>query len=499
MSVAIIHSRANLGMHAPPVTIEVHLTPGLPGLAIVGLPEKEVKESKDRVRSALMNNQFEFPVCRMVVNLAPADLPKEGGRFDLPIAIGILAASDQVNKNNLSEYEFVGELGLTGALNSVKGILPMALQCAKEKRAILLPLFNAKEASLAHDLIIYPATDLMSVCKHLNTEINLEKYKNDVTEKTICAYPDLSDVRGQTQAKRALEIAAAGGHNILFCGPPGTGKTMLSSRLPGILPEMSHLEAQETAVIHSISAHGFDQVYWKVRPYRSPHHTASSVALVGGGSPPKPGEISLAHHGVLFLDELPEYNRHVLEALREPLEAGVVTISRAGYQTQFPARFQLIAAMNPCPCGFSGDESGRCVCTREQIVRYQSRLSGPLLDRIDMHVSVSPLPTALLISANTEVGECSEAVRHRVIAARNIALARQDCINAQLMGKKISQHCAIHVDDHTFLEKAMTQFKLSARAYHRILKLSRTIADLDQHDTILRKHLQEALCYRRHT
>jgi magnesium chelatase family protein len=500
MSLAIVNSRANLGMSSPAVTIEVHLSPGLPGMNIVGLPEKAVKESKDRVRIAIMNNGFTFPVCRVVVNLAPADLPKEGGRFDLPIALGILAASDQIPKASLDQYEFVGELALTGELKSVIGVLPMALATAQAKRAIIIPLENAQEASLC-DVPIYGATHLKWVCAHLAKKESLPLFlKNACNVTSVQSYPDLADVRGQFYAKRALEIAAAGGHSLLFSGPPGTGKTMLSSRLPGMLPSMPDDEAQSPAVVHSISARGFDASAWRIRPFRAPHHTASSVALVGGGSPPKPGEISLAHNGVLFLDELPEFDRHVLEALREPLEAGCVTISRAGRQAQFPSRFQFIAAMNPCPCGYYGDtSSGRCKCSMDQILRYQNKISGPLLDRIDMHVTVSQLSPALLLAQSTEKSESSDVVRERVLCAREKQMQRSQCTNAQLTGGAVTTHCRVDKKDHEFLEKAMMKLGLSARAFHRILKLSRTIADLDNSDLILQKHLQEALGYRRVT
>lgn len=495
MTLAIVHSRANLGMNAPLVTIEVHVSNGLPSLNIVGLPEKAVKESKDRVRCALINNGFHFPTRRMIVNLAPADLPKEGGRFDLPIALGILAATDQIPLACLSSYEFAGELALTGALKSVKGVLSMALMTQTSKRALVLPADNAEEASLASDLSIFAANDLQSVCAHLTQRQPLTAYQQKPAAHSLTKYPDLADVRGQTQARRALEIAAAGGHSLLFSGPPGTGKTMLASRLPGILPEMTIAEAQSTAVVYSVSAQGFEDKAWRHRPFRAPHHTASSVALVGGGSPPQPGEISLAHNGVLFLDELPEFNRHVLESLREPMESGMVTISRAARQAQFPSRFQFIAAMNPCPCGYVGES--RCTCSAEQITRYQARLSGPLLDRIDMHMSVPPLPSKQLFDQSTVGGESSSVVRERVIAARAKQMARSGCMNAQLMGQAVVQHCHVQVDDHGFLENALEKLKLSARAYHRILKLSRTIADLENSDCIQRKHLQEALGYRR--
>lgn len=494
-SLAVIYSRARTGVEAPQVVVEVHISNGLPSLSIVGLPETAVKESKDRVRSALINSQFEFPYKRITVNLAPADLPKEGGRFDLPIAIGILIASQQIQVEDIYQYELTGELGLTGELRPIQGVLPVALASRNAQRSLLLPFANADEASLVEDTILFPAKHLLDVCAHLT---NKQKITSPIGKTALVKRPtiaDLTDVKGQHQAKRSLEIAAAGQHSLLFIGPPGVGKTMLASRLPGILPELSLNDALEVAAIYSVSKQGFNQEHWRIRPFRTPHHSASSVALVGGGSPPKPGEISMAHQGVLFLDELPEFNRHVLEALREPIESGHVTISRAAYQTKFPAQFQLVAAMNPCPCGYVGDRSGRCRCTPDQIHRYQTRISGPLLDRIDITLQITPVPQHLL-SDKSIATENSATVRERVVKAREFQSRRSGKANAMLSGKELETFCNLEVADQKFLEDALEKLQVSARAYHRVLRVARTIADLASVEKIQQEHLAEALSYR---
>jgi magnesium chelatase family protein len=495
MSLAVLHSRALAGMDAPEVTVEVHLSGGLPSFTIVGLPETEVKESRDRVRAALVNARFEFPARRLTVNLAPADLPKESGRFDLPIALGILAASGQLPANRLEEYEFAGELSLTGDLRPIRGALAMTYKAHRCGRAFVLPRASAEEASLVRDAQILPAKTLLEVCAHLARRESLQPYIREAAATAQPDYPDLADVKGQTHAKRALEIAAAGGHSLLMIGPPGAGKSMLAARFPGILPPMSDAEALESAALQSLGSGGFRVEQFRRRPFRAPHHSASSVALVGGGSDPRPGEISLAHHGVLFLDELPEFERKVLEMLREPLESGRVAISRAARQAEFPARFQLIAAMNPCPCGYLGHFSGKCRCTPDQVARYRGRISGPLVDRIDIHLEVPAVPQEDLLKHTA--GEASGAVRTRVAAAHRVQIDRQDKANSALSTRDIDKWCRPDTAAEGLLRQAIGRLNLSARAYHRVLKLARTIADLAGSEAIAVADVAEAIQYRK--
>ncbi|GAB4168364.1 MAG: YifB family Mg chelatase-like AAA ATPase [Wenzhouxiangellaceae bacterium] len=489
MNLAIVHSRAQIGVAAPLIRVEVHLAPGLPGFNIVGLPDSAVREARDRVRAAIVNSGFEHPQRRITVSLAPADLPKDGSRFDLPMALGILIASRQLRVADLASWEFLGELSLAGELRAVSACLPAILQAREAGRRMIVPAENAEEAGLVERAECRLGSDLAGVAAALAGRGELPSAA-PVGCGPPLQMPDLAEVRGQARARRALEVAAAGGHNLLMLGPPGTGKTLLASRLPGILPPMNEQEALETAAIGSVAGQPLEPARWRVRPFRCPHHTASGVALVGGGARPRPGEISLAHNGVLFLDELPEFDRRVLEVLREPMESGRIVISRAAVQAEFPARFQLIAAMNPCPCGYAGDPGGRCHCSPDQIARYRRRISGPLLDRIDLHIEV---PRENFRQA--ERGESSAVVRERVIEARHRQLAR-GALNAHLDLGGIERWCAVDVQGSRLLERAEQRLRLSARAHVRILRVARTIADLDGAQRIDPRHLAEAIAYR---
>lgn len=488
MSLAVTFSRAHVGMDAPLVTIEVHLSSGLPAFNIVGLPEAAVREAKDRVRSAIINSHFDFPNGRLTVNMAPADLPKQGGQFDLAIALGILAASEQIDAKALEQYEWLGELSLSGHLRKGPGALPAAICCAREQRTLVCNPDNAQEAALVESVNVLAAEHLLQVVRMLKEETYSLPVPERSDEQELTHYPDLRDVKGQHAARRALEIAAAGRHNLLYFGPPGTGKTLLASRLPGILPPLNDDEALEIAAVQSVAN---APLTWRKRPFRAPHHSASSAALIGGGSIPRPGEVTLSHRGVLFLDELAEFPRSVLDVLREPLESREVCISRAARQCTFPANFQLVAAMNPSPGGYAADDPRSSRYSAEQIQKYLSRLSGPFLDRIDLHIEVPALPKDVLMS-NTQP-EDSASVRARVDKAWQTQMSRQGCANAELGGKALEQHCHLGESERALLDKAIDKLGLSARAYHRILRVARTISDLNQQPNIDRSAIIEAL------
>ncbi len=495
MSLTQLTTRAQEGIDAPEVRVEVHISNGLPAFTMVGLPAAAVREARDRVRSAIINSGFQFPMRRITVNLAPADLPKEGGRYDLSIALGILAASDQIDATSLDDYDCYGELALSGECRAVDGILPALIASKQANKKIIIPLNNQAEAVLVSDISIFTSRSLVEVCASFNGGPELALLDLPATAAPLNFELDLSEVYGQHQAKRALEIAASGGHHMLMMGPPGTGKSMLAQRLNTILPPMSELEAMSSASIRSISHKPVNSDNWLVRPFQSPHHTVSGVALVGGGSIPKPGEISLAHNGVLFLDELTEFDRKSIEALREPLETGKIHISRAARQAEFPAKFQLIAAMNPCPGGCESIET--CICSVEQLNRYRNKLSAPLLDRIDIQIELPSLDHQELLNHRNIPQQSSDQIRPRVMRARSRQLARQNCLNARLSNRQIELYCRLDKASENLLMVSIHRLRFTARSYHKLLKLARTIADLASEKDILQAHIAEAITYRR--